>query len=70
MVQTEPRVEGTDLVSTVDDLPEHVMQLFLDTFEQADFPVEATYGLKQLTRGRLLPLRQRILAFVRSSNMI
>jgi len=40
----EPRAEGTDPVSTVDDLPEHVTQLFLDTL----VPVEATYGLKQL----------------------
>ena len=44
----EPCAEGTDPVSTVDNLTEHVMQLFCDTFDQTDFPVEATYGLKQL----------------------
>jgi len=44
----EPRVEGTNPILTVDDLPEHVTQLSLDMFEQADFLVEATYGLKQL----------------------
>jgi len=44
----ESSVEGTVLKPTVDDLPEHVTQLFLDTFQQADFPIEATNGLKQL----------------------
>jgi len=32
----------------VEGLPEHVTQLFLDTFQQDDFPIEATHGLKQL----------------------
>jgi len=41
-------VEGTISTPTVDDLPEDVTQLFLDTFQQADFPIEATNGLKQL----------------------
>jgi len=44
----EPSAEGTDPTSTVDDLPENVTQLFLATFEQTDFPVEASNGLKQL----------------------
>jgi len=44
----EPSVERTDPTSTADDLPEHIMQLFFDTFEQTDFLVEATNGLKQL----------------------
>jgi len=44
----EPCVEGAEPFSTIDDLPQHVTQLFLDTFELADFPVEATNGLKQL----------------------
>jgi len=38
----ESNVEGTSLTPTVDGLPEHVTQLFLDTFQQADFPIEAT----------------------------
>jgi len=43
-------VKGDDanLVPTVEGLPEHVTQLFLDTFQQADFPIEATNDLKQL----------------------
>jgi len=36
------------LTPTVEGLPEHVTQLFLDTFQQGDFPIEATYGFKQL----------------------
>jgi len=44
----ESSVEGTISTPTVDGLPEHVTQLFLDTFQQADFPMEATNGLKQL----------------------
>jgi len=41
-------VEGTISTPIVDDLPEHVTQLFLDTLQQADFSIEATNGLKQL----------------------
>ena len=37
---------------TVEGLPEHVTQLFLDTFQQDDFPIEATHGLKQLSYCR------------------
>ena len=44
----ESSVENTISTPTVDDLPEHVTQLFLDTFQQADFPIEATNGFKQL----------------------
>jgi len=44
----EPSVEGTRSTPIVDDLPEHVTQLFLDTFQQDDFPIAATNGLKQL----------------------
>jgi len=44
----EPRIEDFDQTQTVDDLPEHVTQLFQDKFEQTDFAIEATYGLKQL----------------------
>jgi len=44
----EPDVEHTVSIPTVEGLPEHVAQLFLDTFQQDDFPVEATHGLKQL----------------------
>jgi len=32
-------VEDTSLIPTVEGLPEHVTQLFLDTFQQADFPI-------------------------------
>jgi len=41
-------VEDTNLIPTIVGLPEHVTQLFLDTFQQADFPIEAINGLKQL----------------------
>jgi len=44
----EPRIEDLNQTQTVDDLPEHVTQLFQDMFYQTDFPIEATYGLKQL----------------------
>lgn len=37
-----------DPSSTQDDFPEHFTQLFLDTIEQTDFPLEAISGLKQL----------------------
>ena len=43
-----PRVENFDQIHTIDDLPEHVTQLFQDMLDQTDFPIEATYGLKQL----------------------
>jgi len=41
-------VDDANLVPTVEGLPEHVTQLFLDTFQQGDFPIEATNDLKQL----------------------
>jgi len=44
----EPDVEHTVSVPTVEGLPEHVTQLFLDTFQQGDFPIEVTNSLKQL----------------------
>jgi len=44
----EPDVEHTISIPTVEGLPEHVTQLLLDTFQQNDFPIEATHGLKQL----------------------
>ena len=44
----EPDVEHTTSILTVKGLPEHVTQLFLDTSQQDDFPIEATHGLKQL----------------------
>jgi len=44
----EADVEHTVLVPTVEGLPEHVTQLFLHTFQQDDFPIEANNGLKQL----------------------
>jgi len=44
----EPDVEHTVSIPTVEGLPEHVAQLFLDTFQQDDFPMEATHGFKQL----------------------
>jgi len=40
--------EYTSLIPTVEGLPEHVTQHFLDTFQQAYFPIEATNDLKQL----------------------
>ena len=43
-----PRIEDFGQTQTVDDLTEHVMQLFQDMFDQTDFLIEATYGLKQL----------------------
>jgi len=43
----ESSTDGTISTPTVDDLPDHVTQLFLDTFQQADFSIEATNGLKQ-----------------------
>jgi len=39
-------VDDANLIPTIEGLPEHVTQLFLDTFQQADFPIEATNGLK------------------------
>jgi len=44
----DPHIENFDQAQTVDDLPEHVTQLFQEMFDQTDFPIEATYGLKQL----------------------
>jgi len=44
----EPDVGHTVSIPTVEGLPEHVTQLFLDTFQQDDFPIKATHGLKQL----------------------
>jgi len=44
----EPDIEHATPIPTVEGLPEHVTQLFLDTFQQDDFPIEATHGLKQL----------------------
>ena len=46
--EREPDVEHTVSAPTVQGLPEHVTHLFLDTFLQADFPIEATNGLKQV----------------------
>jgi len=40
--------ERSVLTLTVEGLPEHVAQLFLDTYQQDDFPIEATHSLKQL----------------------
>jgi len=48
-VQVRKQVgERSVLTPTVEGLPEHVTQLFLDTFQEDDFPIEATHGLKQL----------------------
>jgi len=44
----EPDGEHTVSIPTVEGLPEHVTQLFLDTFQQDDFPIEATHGFKKL----------------------
>jgi len=41
--EREPDVEHTVSIPTVEGLPEHVAQLFIDTFQQDDFPIEATH---------------------------
>jgi len=46
--ERDPDVEYTVSTPTVEGLPGHVAQLFLDTFQQDDFPIEATHDLKQL----------------------
>jgi len=46
--ERDPDFEHTISIPTVEGLPEHVAQLFLDTFQQDDFPIEATHGFKQL----------------------
>ena len=43
-----PSVDDVNLIPTVEGLPKHVTLLFLDTFQQTDFPIEATNGLKRL----------------------
>jgi len=56
----------------VEGLPEHVTQLFLDTFQQDGFPIEATHSFKQLLidHQHTFATSSPILGFVPSSSMI